>query len=107
MIAENMTDQDMNDHLVTLLSAGHDTTAYFSSYTMYLLSTNQEAQSKLRDEITNQLKGRTEVTADDVTEMKYLNCVMQESLRMYAIVANVSRHVTTTTHIGEWRYISR
>ena len=101
MIAENMTDQDMNDHLVTLLSAGHDTTAYFSSYTMYLLSTNQEAQSKLRDEITNQLKGRTEVTADDVTEMKYLNCVMQESLRMYAIVANVSRHVTTTTHIKE------
>ena len=101
MIEENMTDQEMNDHLVTLLSAGHDTTAYFSAYCMYLLSTHQEVQDKLRGEIAARMKGRSEVTADDVTEMKYLNCVMQETLRLYAIISNVSRHCTTTTHIKE------
>ena len=101
MIEENMTDQEMNDHLVTLLSAGHDTTAYFSAYCMYLLSTHQDVQEKLRQEIAAQMKGRTEVTADDVTEMKYLNYVMQETLRLYAIISNVTRRCTTTTHIKE------
>ena len=101
MIEEEMTEIEMRDHIVTLLSAGHDTTAYFSAYLMYLLSTNQDVQDKLRNEILKTLNGRTEITADDVAEMKYLNCVMQETLRLYAIITNVTRRCTQTTHIKE------
>ena len=101
MIEEKMSDEDINDHLVTLLSAGHDTTAYFSAYLVYLLACNQQVQERLRDEISKQLNGRTMVEADDVTEMKYFNCVMQETMRLYSIIPCITRHCKQTTHIKE------
>mgnify|MGYP002842315312 CR=1 FL=1 len=54
MIEEKMSDEEINDHLVTLLSAGHDTTAYFSAYLVYLLATHPEVQERLRNEIVDQ-----------------------------------------------------
>ena len=101
MIEENFSEQEMNDHLVTLLSAGHDTTAYFSAYMCYLLSIHPECQTRLRAEMQQVMWGRTEVTCDDVTEMKYLMNVMQETLRLYSIIPCVSRACTQETHIKE------
>ena len=45
------------DQFITLICAGHDTTAYFSSYTAYLLATNPKVQDRLVDEILTQLNG--------------------------------------------------
>jgi len=101
MIEENFSDQEMNDHLVTLLSAGHDTTAYFSAYMCYLLSIHPEVQTRCRAEILQVMGGRVEVTCDDVTEMKYLMNIMQETLRLYSIIPCVSRGCTQDTHIKE------
>ena len=101
MIEENMSDQDMNDHLVTLLSAGHDTTAYFSGYFAFLLGQHPEIQERLRKEIFDTLAGREDLTADDITEMQYLKKVMQEVLRLYAIIPSVTRYCTQTTTIKE------
>lgn len=101
MINEKLPEQEINDHLVTLLSAGHDTTAYFSAYMCYLLAQHPEVQDKLREEIKRVMGGRTDVTADDVTEMKYLLMVMQETLRLYSIIPCVTRACTTETHIKE------
>ncbi len=101
MINEDMDEQSMNDHLVTLLSAGHDTTAYFSAYMCYLLAQHQDAQERLRVEIANVMRGRREVTCDDVTEMKFLMNVMQETLRLYSIIPMVTRTCSSETHIKE------
>ena len=86
-----MTEDDMSDHIITMLCAGHDTTAYFSSYTAYLLAQHPETQEKLRAEIQDILKDRTEITEKDISTMTYLNKVMQESLRLYSIIPCVSR----------------
>ena len=101
LIAEDMGEKDTFDHLVTLLSAGHDTTAYFCSYMCYLLATNMDAQDTLRAEINAVMQGRREVTADDVLEMKYLAKVMQETLRLYSIIPCVTRYATEEVHIKE------
>jgi cytochrome P450 len=101
MIEEKMDDEEVNDHLVTLLSAGHDTTAYFSAYLIYLLAVHQDAQDRLRAEIMKQLNGRSEVVADDVVEMKFFNCVMQETMRLYSIIPCVTRACRQSTHIKE------
>lgn len=101
MLAINMPDSDMLDHISTLVSAGHDTTAYFSAYFSFLLSQHQDCQDKLREEIFSVLGDRTEVTADDVTEMKYLHKAMQECLRIYAIIPNVIRMANEEVHIKE------
>jgi len=101
MIEEKMSDQDMSDHLTTLLSAGHDTTAYFAAYMCFLLAAHPLVQDELRREIVTQMAGRREVTADHVTEMKYLMKVMQETLRLYSIIPCVSRLATADVHIKE------
>jgi cytochrome P450 len=101
MIIEKMEDRDMFDHFTTLICAGHDTSAYFSSYLVFLLAKHQDVQDKLRAEITAHFKGRMHVTADDIMELKYLAQVMQETLRFYAIIPGVSRKSAEEVHIKE------
>jgi cytochrome P450 len=101
MINENLEEKDMADHFVTLICAGHDTTAYFSSYMCLLLAQNPAAQDKLYEEITSAMQGRDEVTADDVVELKYMQKVMQETLRLYSIIPQVTRVSAEEVHIKE------
>ena len=101
MIEEKMSYKDIQDHLITLVCAGHDTTAYFSAYITYLLAKYPECQDKVRSEMEKVMGDRTEVTADDVYEMKYLQNVMKETLRFYAIIPCVSRHSTREMEIKE------
>ena len=44
MVREKMTRQQMYSHLVTMLAAGHDTTAYCTCYTLFLLAKNPEVR---------------------------------------------------------------
>jgi cytochrome P450 len=101
MFQENMQDKEMFDHFITLISAGHDTSAYFSSYLIFLLAKHQDVQDKLRAEVQNHFKGRSEVTPDDIAELTYLAKVMQETLRFYAIIPGVSRKSVEEVHIKE------
>jgi cytochrome P450 len=101
MINENLNDKEMLDHLATLISAGHDTTAYFCSYMCYLLAEHQKEQDILREEINQVLGNRTLVNENDVTEMKYLSKVMQETLRLYSIIPMLTRLSNEEVHIKE------
>ncbi len=50
LMADNaLSEQDRLDHFKTLISAGHDTTAFFMSYMAYLLARNPVIQEKLHD----------------------------------------------------------
>lgn len=62
MLVENMSDKDILDHLATLISAGHDTTAYFSAYFAYLLAEHPEVQDRCRAEVLSVVGDRTEVS---------------------------------------------
>ena len=48
MIRDNMSDVDVIDHMVTLICAGHDTTAFFASYMCLLLAQHPDCQELLR-----------------------------------------------------------
>jgi cytochrome P450 len=98
---KEMTEKDMFDHFVTLICAGHDTSAYFSSYVVHVLTLYPEVQEKLRGEIQAHFKGRTEVTPDDILELPYLAKVMQETLRLYAIIPGLTRTAAEEVHIKE------
>jgi cytochrome P450 len=103
MINDGMGMEDMLDHFITLVCAGHDTSAFFASYMVYLLASNPEMQDTLRAELMAHFKGNAEaeVTADDITELRYLAKVMQETLRYYSIIPLVSRLAAEEVHIKE------
>jgi cytochrome P450 len=101
MIRENLTQKEMEDHFNTLICAGHDTTAYFMSYFVYLIASNPEIQEKLYEQIIAKIGDREIITADDITESKYFQYCMMETLRIYSIIPMVTRVATEEVHIKE------
>jgi cytochrome P450 len=79
---EGMSDEQLRDQLFGLLLAGYETTANALTWTWYLLSQNDWAVSRLRDEVRQALDGRTPCY-QDLEGMPFLRQTLDESLRLY------------------------
>jgi cytochrome P450 len=79
---ESMSDQQLRDEVMTLLFAGHETTASALTWTFYLLSKHPDVRQRLQEELEKVLAGR-EPNLDDLTALPYTRQVIQESLRLY------------------------
>ncbi|CAE7567056.1 cyp516B1, partial [Symbiodinium microadriaticum] len=51
MIMDDLSEKEIFDHMVTLLCAGHDTTAFFSAYMCLVLAQHADVQQKAYDEV--------------------------------------------------------
>jgi cytochrome P450 len=91
MVQEKMTRKQMYSHLVTMLAAGHDTTAFCTCYTLFLLAKNPKIQAKLKAEVKRVLGNRTNITPEDISQLTYAKNCFQESLRIYSVVPHVTR----------------
>ncbi|KAL3419033.1 cytochrome P450 52A5 [Phlyctema vagabunda] len=88
----------LRDQLVTVLLAGRDTTASSMSWTFYELARHPEIVQRLRAEIIETVGATRAPTYADLKNMKYLQNVMQESLRLYPVVPfNVRSALKDTT----------
>ncbi|KAJ4297103.1 hypothetical protein N0V88_004020 [Collariella sp. IMI 366227] len=76
----------LRDQLVAVLLAGRDTTACTLSWTLYELARHPHAVQKLRAEILSVVGATRVPTYDDLKSMKYLQNVMNETLRLYPVV---------------------
>src|SRR5206468_9813593 len=61
---EQMTDRQLRDEVMTLVAAGHETTANALTWTFHLLSRHPAAAERLRREIDSVLGGRAPELAD-------------------------------------------
>lgn len=77
-----MTDEQVRDETVTLLLAGHETTANALNWTWMLLAQNPDAEAKLHEELDVVLGGRTPTLAD-LKQLPYTEMVVKESMRLY------------------------
>jgi cytochrome P450 len=77
-----MDDRQLRDEIVTLLMAGHETTANWLAWTWYLLSQNPEAEARLHDELHRVLGGRAPAV-EDIPRLEYTRRVLAEALRVY------------------------
>jgi cytochrome P450 len=75
----SMTDEELRDELMTLLVAGHETTASALAWTLELLSRHPDVLARLEQELDD--------GSDD-----YLDAVIYESLRLRPILPIVLRH---------------
>ena len=81
----------MTDDFVTFFVAGQETTANTLSFCFLEISKNPEIVKKAREEIDRVLGERTEVTYQDVNELKYCQAIFKESLRLFPPAAAISR----------------
>lgn len=101
MITAKLPRKEVTDHLMTMVSAGHDTTAYFGCYMTYLLAQHPQVQERVREEVRAVMGDREEVTPEDVSNMRYMRKVMQETLRLYAVIPNLQRVTTEDVVLKE------
>jgi cytochrome P450 len=78
----SMTDQQVKDEALTLLTAGHETVGAALSWTWFLLGQHLKVQGDLHDEVSGKLRGRSP-TLDDVPDLPLTRAVFEESLRLY------------------------
>jgi cytochrome P450 len=77
-----LSDVELRDELITLLFAGHETTASALAWALYWIAALPEVRKKLLAEI-NTVKDHTD--SSTVARLPYLSAVCQETLRLYPI----------------------
>ncbi|MBV9107668.1 MAG: cytochrome P450 [Verrucomicrobia bacterium] len=77
-----MSDAQLRDEAMTLFLAGHETTANGLSWTLFLLATHKGVGLKLRAEIESVI-GRDRPGVGHLEQLKFLDQVIRESLRLY------------------------
>jgi len=98
----SMTNEQMRDEIITLMLAGHETSATALTWTFYLLSQNPEVENSLREELLSTLKGSS-ADAKDLAELPYLKQVVQESMRIYPPVWGIARKSADETKFNGYR----
>lgn len=79
---EAMTDADLHDELLTLLLAGHETTATAVSWALYLIHRDRQVYETLMAEL--KILG-SQMDPMTVTQLPYLRAVCNEALRIYPV----------------------
>ncbi len=99
---EGMSDEQLRDEVLTLILAGHETTATALSWIWYLLSEHPEVETKLHAELDQVLGGRTP-TMSDLANLNYTGMVIDEAMRLYPPVWAVGRAAIDDDEIMGYR----
>jgi cytochrome P450 len=94
-----MSDRQLRDEAVTMLLAGHETTALALSYAVVLLSQNPAVAERARAEVDRVLGGRP-ATAADLPQLKLVDAVVRETMRLYPPAFSIGREVVTPFELG-------
>ncbi|MFG2196848.1 cytochrome P450 [Streptomyces sp. NPDC048639] len=85
-----MSDQELRDELLTMLEAGHETTATALAWTFERLLRTPEVLDRLREEV------------DSGEEDRYLEAVVKEALRSRSVVYDAPRLLDAPLRLGEY-----
>lgn len=96
--AYDLSDGQLRDELMTMLLAGHDTTALALTYTWYLLDTNPIIRDRFHSEL-DEVIGEGIPTVKDVMRLKYTDRILTEAMRLYPPVYIMFREPTEAVTI--------
>jgi cytochrome P450 len=84
-----MSDAELRDELLTVIGAGHETTATALAWAMERLLRNPAVLARLRDSIA-------------AGEDDYLEATVKETLRVRPVILDVARKLTAPARIGDY-----
>lgn len=84
-----MSDLEIRDELMTLLVAGHETTANALAWAVERLARHPDKLARLKQEV-------------GAGETDYLDAVVTETLRLRPVISLVARRLREPVRIGEW-----
>ncbi|XP_053678240.1 cytochrome P450 4g15-like [Anopheles nili] len=101
----NISDEEIKEEVDTIMFEGHDTTAAGSSFVLCLLGIHQNVQDQVYAEL-RQIFGdsKRKATFGDTLEMKYLERVIFETLRMFPPVPMIARKINEDVQLASKNY---
>lgn len=87
---EGMSDRELQDEIITLINAGHETTATALAWTWYLLGTHPDVMANLQDEVETVLGGISP-TVEKLPQLQYTRRVFDEAQRLCPIGLGLPR----------------
>lgn len=95
-ISMELTNEIIIGQCVSFLGAGFETSATSLTLTVYELAKNQETQKRAINEVDDYLlKHDNKLCYDVVSELPYLDACIDETLRLYPVIGNLTREVMT------------
>jgi cytochrome P450 len=96
-----MTDEELRDEMITLLAAGHETTATSLSWALFHLSKAPDIQQKIRDDIAS-VTNNDLLQTQQVNKLEYVDATIKETLRIYPVIPLVARKVKKPIRLGNY-----
>lgn len=96
-----MTDHQLRDEAMTILLAGHETTANALTWTWYLLSQHPDVEAKFHAEVDEVLNGRLP-SAEDYSSLRYTEMIFAESMRLYPPAWIIGRRALSDYQINSY-----
>jgi cytochrome P450 len=93
-----MTEQELRDELMTLLLAGHETTATALAWAVYHVLRHPDVLVRLRREL-DEVIGDEALTDAHLPKLRYLDAVVKETLRLTPVIPMVGRKLRTPMRI--------
>ena len=96
-----MSDEELRDQMVTLLLAGHETTATALAWAVHHIIENPNVLASIRTELDREL-GDGPLHPGQVMRLEYLDAVVKETLRLRPVIGEVGRVLKRPMRIGGW-----
>lgn len=101
--ADGCSTKLVRDEVVTLLLAGHETTALTLTWALHLLARHPEVAAKVEAEVEATIGADRAPEAADIPKLGYIAQVIAETMRLFPPVYLVGRETTSETELGDYR----
>ncbi|XP_064458394.1 cytochrome P450 4V2-like [Ornithodoros turicata] len=98
------TEDEIREEVNTFMIGGFDTTATAAAFALHLLGNNPDIQGRVHEEIDAVFGNDRErtVTVEDIKKLKYLECVIKETLRLYPPIPLLARNIDKDVTVGQY-----
>lgn len=96
---DGLDDREVRDELMTMLFAGHETTAIALTFAWYCLARSPGVAEELASELDD-ATGAQRPSPADLYDLKYVEYVVREAMRLYPPVPAIPRQATTDVELG-------
>ncbi|KFP72217.1 Cytochrome P450 3A12, partial [Acanthisitta chloris] len=97
---KTLSDEEILAQALIFVFAGYETTSSTLSYIAYNLATHPDVQQRLQDEIDANLPNKATPTYNAITQMEYLDMVVNESIRLYPAGGRIERVCKKTVELN-------